>query len=87
MDDIVEIEDTQGETAEVSVSAPAAEIEGILIFLTSIFLLIAIILTSAHLYSAYGLGKSEGQIREEQKKMEERIRQVQQEGTVLESPK
>jgi len=86
-DERVDMADSQGETAEVAVSSSVGEFEGILIFLTTVFLLLAIILSGTHLYNTYGLGKSDVQLKEEQKKIEENVRQEQQEHTVFDAPK
>lgn len=52
--------DAQGETAEVPATlVPAAEMESILVFLTTVFMILAVLLAATQLYSVYGIGKDE----------------------------
>lgn len=64
MDDEIQME-SQGETAEVqAVASSGSEMETVLIFMTSMFLVLATLLLATQLYSTYHLfGKPEEKAR------------------------
>jgi hypothetical protein len=63
MDEEMKEVDEQGDTAAVPITtASGGEMESVLIVLTSIFLVLAVLLVMAQLYSVYGLGKDTSKI-------------------------